>query len=233
MYSDVIVRLAAAALLGGLIGYERQSKSKAAGLRTHILVSLGACLYMMVSLAIAVDLRTAYGINADGGRIAAQVVSGIGFLGAGTILAGKGGHKILGLTTAASVWAVAAVGLAAGGGFLFMAFAATICILLTLTVVQRLDDRLKEKIAAGEEPQTSRYRVELEVKEGIFSWESLRLYLKENDWSIEHFSRCRQEEGIVRFRLVVEENAILEKEELMQTIMEMEGVESATLIPEK
>lgn len=86
---DIVIRLLAALVLGGIIGYERQVRSKAAGLRTHILVSMGACLYMMVSLSIPTEMQAAYGMSSDGGRIAAQVVSGIGFLGAGTILAAQ------------------------------------------------------------------------------------------------------------------------------------------------
>lgn len=102
-------RLVLSIILGGLIGYERETEHKPAGLRTLTLVSLGSCLFMIISI------RTAQGLeNVDPTRIAAQVVTGIGFLGAGAILHARG--AVYGLTTAVSIWLVAAIGLAAGAG---------------------------------------------------------------------------------------------------------------------
>ena len=115
--SDSIIRLVVAIILGGLIGYEREARSQSAGLRTHILVCLGACLCMIISINIALDFYSVYGYTrSDPERIAAQVISGVGFLGAGTILANQKGHSVKGLTTAASIWGVAAVGLVVGCG---------------------------------------------------------------------------------------------------------------------
>ena len=106
-------QLALACVLGGMIGYERQSRRKSAGLRTNILVCLGSCLIMMMSYEI---YRQVEGMtNADPARLGAQVVSGIGFLGAGAIM--KEGLSVTGLTTAACLWVVACVGRAVGGGF--------------------------------------------------------------------------------------------------------------------
>jgi putative Mg2+ transporter-C (MgtC) family protein len=123
---ESIIRLLIAIVLGGLIGYEREAQSKSAGLRTHILVCLGSCLCMIISVNIAMEYFFRYGYtNSDPGRIAAQVVSGVGFLGAGTILANQKGRSIHGLTTAASIWVVAAVGLVVGAGYLLTAAAAT------------------------------------------------------------------------------------------------------------
>lgn len=105
--NEMILRLALATILGGLIGLERESRNRPAGLRTHILVSLGSCLLMLVSM---------YGFEGgDPARLAAQVVSGIGFLGAGTIL--RDGNNIRGLTTAASLWVSGGIGLAIGNGY--------------------------------------------------------------------------------------------------------------------
>ena len=121
-----ITRLLLALLLGGLIGMERQrkkGKSNSAGFRTHILVTVGSCLFMLVSVSMPMVVSSMpSGIvnNADPGRIAAQVVSGIGFLGAGAILQGK--SRVHGLTTAASLWVVAAIGLAVGAGLCFFSF---------------------------------------------------------------------------------------------------------------
>jgi putative Mg2+ transporter-C (MgtC) family protein len=142
--SDALVRLLVAVLLGGIVGFERQSRNKSAGLRTHILVSLGACLTMIVSLNISLSFFFIYGLtNADPERIAAQVISGIGFLGAGTILANKKGLNVIGLTTAASLWVVAAIGLAAGAGYWITASATTLFVYLTLAIMSQLEKRIK------------------------------------------------------------------------------------------
>ena len=141
---DSIFRLCVALLLGGIIGYERQAQSKSAGLRTHILVCLGSCLCMIVSINIAMDNYFAYGLtNSDPERIAAQVITGVGFLGAGTILANQKERNVRGLTTAASIWAVAAVGLVVGAGYIATATAATVMVFIVLTLFVRLDKRLR------------------------------------------------------------------------------------------
>lgn len=132
---DTFIRLTVAFALGGIIGYERQSQSKAAGLRTHVLVCMGACLVMILSLNI---YQSVQGLtNADPARLAAQVVSGVGFLGAGTIM--KEGATVTGLTTAASLWVVSGVGLAVGCGYYSGAFYTTFLILLTLALLLRID----------------------------------------------------------------------------------------------
>lgn len=120
---EIILRLIGASILGGLIGLDRESTNRPAGLRTHILVSIGSALMMLVSLENA-----KYG--GDASRIAAQVVSGIGFLGAGTIL--RTGTNIEGLTTAASLWVCAGIGLAVGNGYYLGAVATTLIVLFFL-----------------------------------------------------------------------------------------------------
>jgi putative Mg2+ transporter-C (MgtC) family protein len=127
IYLEVIVRLAVAAVLGSLIGLERERLDRGAGLRTHALVATASALIIIVSAYGFSDVIAPGRIMLDPSRIAAQVVSGIGFLGAGTIILRK--NAIHGLTTAASVWAVAGIGLAAGAG-LYIAAAATTAILL-------------------------------------------------------------------------------------------------------
>jgi putative Mg2+ transporter-C (MgtC) family protein len=136
---DLLLRLGTAALLGSLIGLERQRLDKAAGLRTHMLVCVGSAVVMIVS-AYGFDPVIQPGrVVLDPSRVAAQVVSGIGFLGAGTIVVRKG--SVHGLTTAASIWAVAAVGLAAGGAVYGTAVAATVIMLVILAVIKPLEDR--------------------------------------------------------------------------------------------
>lgn len=129
------LRLVLALALAGIIGYERSYFHKAAGLRTHILVALGSCLIMILSMNLysGVEGKT----NADPARLAAQVVSGIGFLGAGTIM--KEGATIKGLTTAASLWVVACVGLAVGCGYYLGAVVTTVLSVVTLTLIYRIE----------------------------------------------------------------------------------------------
>ncbi|HBW34315.1 MgtC/SapB family protein [Desulfosporosinus sp. BICA1-9] len=124
---EVALRLFLACVFGGVVGLERERNDSPAGFRTHILVSLGAALIMIISMYGFSDFDS---VNKDPARLAAQVVSGIGFLGAGTILRDK--TSIKGLTTAASLWVVSAIGLAAGAGFYFSAFVATVLVFLTL-----------------------------------------------------------------------------------------------------
>lgn len=125
---EMLTRLFLAAVLGGVVGIERGSGDRPAGLRTHVLVCTGSALIMLVSM-YAFD---SFDTPSDPGRIAAQVVSGVGFLGAGTIL--HEGLTVRGLTTAASLWMVAAIGLAIGGGMIKIAVASTIIMLVTLII---------------------------------------------------------------------------------------------------
>jgi Uncharacterized membrane protein len=135
----VILRLVLAVLLGGIIGFERGRSGRPAGLRTHILVCLGSALAMMTNQYIF----ETYGVS-DPARIAAQVVSGIGFLGAGTILV-TGRHQVKGLTTAAGLWATACMGLAIGIGFYKAAVVACILISFATMVLQKFDNYMLSK----------------------------------------------------------------------------------------
>ena len=129
---DFILRIFVAALLGGAIGLEREYRAKEAGFRTHFLVALGSALFMIVSAYGFEDVVMLPGHRLDVSRIAAQVVSGIGFIGAGTIIFHKSENVVRGLTTAAGVWVVAAIGLACGGGMYKLAIASTLLVLVGL-----------------------------------------------------------------------------------------------------
>lgn len=218
---DIVIRLLAALVLGGIIGYERQVRSKAAGLRTHILVSMGACLYMMVSLTIPAEMQAAYGMSSDGGRIAAQVVSGIGFLGAGTILAAQSTKKIIGLTTAASIWAVAAVGLAAGAGLLFMAGLTALLILITLRALRRIDRMLSRT-----RPHHF-LELTLTVEAQHFPLERFRLYLRQNEFRPVSFESERAAPGRTVYRILLEEESEEEEGRLLLDMMAFPGMEQA------
>src|ERR1700678_3956350 len=138
---ELIGRLLLAALLGSLIGFERERLSWAAGLRTHMLVCVSTCLFMIVSAFGFADVLGRAHVELDPSRIAAQVVTGIGFLGAGSIL--LRGEIVRGLTTAASMWSVAAIGLAVGGGRYLAAVALTVIILIILARVKPLEERYR------------------------------------------------------------------------------------------
>ena len=130
-HREMIVRLVLALVLGGIIGFEREYKNRPAGLRTHILVALGSALIMLVSM---------YGFDGqDQARLAAQVVSGIGFLGAGTIL--REGNSIRGLTTAASLWVTCGIGLAAGNGYYAGAISTTLLMEFSLIILGFIENR--------------------------------------------------------------------------------------------
>jgi putative Mg2+ transporter-C (MgtC) family protein len=157
---DALLRLAMACGLGAAIGFEREIRDREAGIRTHLLVSLGSALFTIVS---------AYGFHAfltsgdniirtDPTRIAAQIVTGIGFLGAGAII--REGLSVRGLTTAATLWVVAAIGMACGAGYYWPAAAATVLTLLALWPLRLLAYRLIEQIKPEEN------RVTVELKEG-------------------------------------------------------------------
>ncbi len=141
-YWEIILRLFLAVLLGGLIGFERESHNRPAGFRTHILVCSGSALIMMVS-AYGFTGQIGPGFEADPGRIAAGVVTGIGFLGAGTILQQRGG--VSGLTTAASIWVVSGVGLATGVGFYLGAVVTTLFVLVSLLLLRQTEQRFFSK----------------------------------------------------------------------------------------
>jgi putative Mg2+ transporter-C (MgtC) family protein len=124
---DMILRLLLAAALGAGIGYQRERANKPAGLRTHMLIALGSALFTVISI---------FGFNGtvDPSRVAAGVVTGIGFIGAGVILRGVRGEHVVGLTTAASIWAVAAIGMAAGVGMYLIATIAAVIAVLVLMI---------------------------------------------------------------------------------------------------
>lgn len=134
---DLLLRLAAGLVLGAVVGWEREMQRVQAGFRTHALVGLGSALFTVVSIYAFT------GPTVDPGRIAAQIVSGIGFLGAGAIL--RDGGKVRGLTTAASLWTVAAVGMAAGAGMWVVAVGGTILALVGLEIFDRLQTRLERR----------------------------------------------------------------------------------------
>lgn len=138
----VIVRIVLAGFAGGIIGFDREIHGRAAGLRTHSLVALGAALSALIGVCLAEQMAAQFGVASDAQRTGAQVISGIGFLCAGTILVKKGNSHISGLTTAAGLWATAAIGLAVGYGLYLAAFTAVLLVIIAFTLVSRIEFRL-------------------------------------------------------------------------------------------
>ncbi|KQQ29237.1 methyltransferase [Methylobacterium sp. Leaf123] len=174
--AEMVARLVLAGALGSVVGFERERLLWAAGLRTHMLVCVGACLFMIVSAFGFSDVLGQKNVTLDPSRIAAQVVSGIGFLGAGTIL--LRGEVVKGLTTAASLWAVAAIGLAVGGGLYVAGIAATILVVGILAGVKPIEESWRDRM------QTN--TLHLTVKAGSLSIDTLQ------DATGERASRVRQ-----------------------------------------
>lgn len=130
-YFGMGVQTVTALALGGLVGYDREKKSKAAGLKTHMLICLGACIFTSMGIITTII----YGGASDPNRIAAQIVSGIGFLGAGAIIKGAGTGDVIGMTSAATIWLVAAIGYTVGIGQPFTAIAFTLTVFIVLTAI--------------------------------------------------------------------------------------------------
>lgn len=154
---EIVVRLALAAVLGGAVGAERELRDRGAGFRTHLLVSVGAALFTLVSAYAWTDWRfsASSGLTLDPTRIAAQIVSGIGFLGAGAII--RQGFSVRGLTTAATLWVCAAIGMAAGVGYYEAAIATTALVLVTLWPLRILANRVFARVRVD----TGRLEVQL------------------------------------------------------------------------
>ena len=145
MDSEILIRFLLAALWGGIVGLEREYRSKSAGFRTMIMISTGACFFTIMSKAI--------GDPANGDRIASNIVTGIGFLGAGVIFRG-GENRVSGITTAATIWAVAAIGMGIGSGYYFAAASASVLIIFVLAILPYAENKI-DKIS-----QTKTYQVQ-------------------------------------------------------------------------
>lgn len=222
--TDSIIRLCIALILGGVIGYERQAQSKAAGLRTHTLVCVGACLCMIISINIAMDYYFMYGYaNSDPERIAAQVVSGVGFLGAGTILANQKERNVQGLTTAASLWAVAAIGLVVGAGYMWIAVAATVMIFIVLRVFVRLD-------AFMQNHYRKQYTVHLFMKNTVGQSRRLNELLSRHHLRMDSFESLSDEESDeAELYMTVSSPHYLSDTDILTHLLALRGVRMAEM----
>ncbi|MFU7517423.1 MgtC/SapB family protein [Clostridium sp. HCS.1] len=170
---DIIIRILMALIIGGLIGYERELKNRAAGFRTHILVCLGATIVSLLqieignqAIAMLKSNENLYQvINIDYGRLGAQVITGVGFIGAGAIIHNRGNIK--GLTTAATLWIVACLGLAIGMGGYYISIFSTIIIFITLVFLKRIENKFifKNKFEKFEVEYFKEDKIEKEIEE--------------------------------------------------------------------
>lgn len=159
MDKEILIRFLLAALWGGIVGLEREYRSKSAGFRTMIMISTGACFFTIMSKVI--------GGPVNGDRIASNIVTGIGFLGAGVIFRG-GENRVSGITTAATIWAVAAIGMGIGSGYYFAAASASVLIIFVLAILPYVEDRV-DKIS-----QTKTYVIQKSfTAEGAKFYESI------------------------------------------------------------
>ena len=188
-FAKMLFRLLVAVLCGIAVGLEREYRNKPAGVRTHMLISLGAALFMIISVEVAAAARAGGYTNADPGRIAAQVVSGIGFLGAGAILRTRG--LVLGLTSAATIWCMAAIGLAAGSGMLWTAVLSSVGILLILQVFTFIENLFRARryrymrleVILKKETKVHQVRRILRDMGMVISDESLNMIFGENHYN--------------------------------------------------
>jgi putative Mg2+ transporter-C (MgtC) family protein len=219
--SEMLIRLFAAAALGSLIGFERERLLWAAGIRTHMLVCVGSCLIMIVSQYGFSNVLTHQNVVLDPSRIAAQVVSGIGFLGAGAILAK--GEIVKGLTTAASIWTVAAVGLAVGGGLYLAASASTVIILIILAGIKPLEEAYRSR------NQSCQLRAE--VENGSLTPELIREALGLRAGQIKRFLvESRNPQGADNLVILLSKVSSQEIATFPEKLKELDGVREVTIM---
>lgn len=214
---DILVKLLLAAVAGGLVGLEREKHGRPAGLRTNLLVSVGACAMMIVSEAFYVKygmLDAESAVRFDPSRVAAQIVTGIGFLGAGVIL--KEGISVRGLTTAASLWVVAGLGMAFGMGYFSLGLITTVLVLISLVFLKNLDPLIR-KDRYVTLMVTAAKRMELyDELQTIFDERSLKV----SDLS-SHVDLVHDE---IYFQMVITQQQKRIGRELTTAILQLEGI---------
>jgi putative Mg2+ transporter-C (MgtC) family protein len=219
---DILYRLLTAAVLGSIIGFERERLLWAAGIRTHMVVCVGSCLIMIVSAFGFADSLSSKNVVLDPSRVAAQVVSGIGFLGAGAILAR--GEIVRGLTTAASIWTVAAIGLAVGGGLYFAAGASTAVIIVILAGIKPLEEAYRAR--------NQSCRLKIEAANGTLTPDILKQTLGVRTAQIKRFlvnpNGAGEEISVLLSKVSSHDIRIF-----VEKLMELEGTSSVQVVERK
>ena len=211
-YLSIAIRITLAALMGGIFGLEREMRSRAAGLRTYMLVCVGSCIIMLTNQYIFQVLTVG-----DPVRMGAQVVSGIGFLGAGTIVVTRN-SKIRGLTTAAGLWAVAAMGLALGIGFYEAAIMGGPLIFLILTIMHGIDNQVHKRVRRMEfyaevENSVSIAKITKEIRSLGIEIENIQL---DRDYASDH--------GVRAMLITAKKPAKMKRDELLSKLADLEGM---------
>jgi len=230
---EVILRLMLAVLVGGIIGYEREYKHMPAGFRTHILVCIGAAVTSIIqmfavnetSVMIMQHPELAAAIKTDIGRLGAQVITGVGFLGAGTIIHEKGSVK--GLTTAASIWAVACIGLAVGLGYYFLSLSSTILVFLVLVSLKKFEKKFFKKRNIGI------VKIEFAYKQGAVR--KVAEYFKANSIKVMHVEFILDEDKNEEELYLIREYTILmprmfQVDEVVSELSIIEGIDRIEVV---
>lgn len=229
-YIDIIIRILSALLLGFAIGLEREMTNKYAGLRTNILVCLGACIFTIISIygfptfaeGDNVIVSQATGVR-DTARIAAQVVTGIGFIGGGTVL--RHGATVFGLTTAATLWIAASIGMACGAGIYFVAIVGTILSIITLVSVRVFE----KNVLISSTKNTKRLKVNI----SCLSEKSNDIY----DYLIENYTHLReiskklnkQDENLTKIVVILDVVGKKPIQTMYKNFQKVEGLESISI----
>ena len=229
-YIDILIRILSALLLGFIIGLEREMTNKYAGLRTNILVCLGACIFTIISIygfptfadGDNVIVSQATGVR-DTARIAAQVVTGIGFIGGGTVL--RHGANVFGLTTAATLWVAASIGMACGAGMYSVAIIGTILSIITLVSVRVFE----KNILVSSTKNSKRLRVNItcinEKSDNIYN------YLIENYSHLREISKKlnKQDENLTKINVILDVVGKKPIQTMYKTFQKVEGIESISI----
>jgi putative Mg2+ transporter-C (MgtC) family protein len=212
----ILFRLVVAALLSGAIGFEREFHGRAAGFRTHILLCIGSTLIMLTSMHIF-DIYSSK-VAIDPARIAAGVITGIGFLGAGTIMHSK--SAVRGLTTAASLWVVAGIGLAVGSGFYFGSIVTTILTIVTLMFFSRLEHTMIRK---------DWYKtLVIETREGVEQMAAIRAVIAQRNSQVTDFEVSRAPDGVsMIIRIGLKLYQLRTADQLIDDLAHLDGVKHA------
>ncbi|RYG72749.1 MgtC/SapB family protein [Lentibacillus lipolyticus] len=217
-FLTIMIRIVIALILSGLIGFERELKNHSAGFRTHILVGVGACLMMLLSLYGFESLIDAYdNVRFDPARIPSYVISGIGFLGAGTIIVN--GMTIRGLTTAASIWTVAGLGLVVGAGMYASAVFTTVIILLSLIFLNNFERLLKKGKPS--------YLIEITAMSGL-EINSVVAVFEEHHLAIKRVEISRTEDNLRNLFITIEPGKGFDRVSLFEDISKLDHVKSAS-----
>ena len=220
---SIIIRLLIAALLGGIIGWERELRNKQAGFKTNLLVSVGSSLIMLTSIYGFGDLIDHPNARFDPARLSAQVVSGIGFLGAGAIM--RRSNHVSGLTTAAMLWVVAGIGLSVGAGFYVPAVATTVIVVACTVITRRLENKYVMTSVDG--------TMQISVKEDVLNLQSLRNILEKDHFEIHNVSVTRHDKYDASYKRIAVDCSIRLKNNLdilplMERFEQLDGVMEIT-----